>query len=130
MCVCLVCVCIAQANKLFSIYLSIYLSIQGVNFLNYKLKQTSIISIEKVIVLHWIAVAPYFRCPKRDHLFLTGKTLETSVKTFFFGDYLFLDGKTLEISVKIFFLKITCFWTKKTLKFGCTPFPYRPEKPT
>ena len=37
-----------------------------------------------MIVLHWIVVAPYFRCPKRDHLFLVRKTLEILVKTFFF----------------------------------------------
>ena len=62
--------------------------------MNYEVKQTTLISIEKVIVLHCIAVAPYFRCPKRDHLFLAGKTLEILVKTFFF-------------------LEITCFWPEK-----------------
>ena len=66
----------------------------GVNLLNYKLKQTTIISFEKVIVLHWIAVAPYFWCPRRDHLFLAGKTLEISVKTFNF-------------------FEITCVWPEK-----------------
>ena len=70
--------------------------------LNCKLKQTSIASIEKVIMLHWITIAPYIS--KRDHLFLAGKSLEISVKTFFFGDHVFLDGKTLEISVKTFSL--------------------------
>ena len=86
--------------------------IQGVNLLNYKLKQTSIISIEKVIELHWIAVAPYFQSLKRDHLFLAGKTLEISMKTFFFGDHL-LAGKNLENSMKTFFFEITCVWPEK-----------------
>ena len=84
--------------------------------LNHKLKQTLIISNEKVIVLHWIAVAPYFRCQRRDHQFLAGKSLEKPVKTFFFGDHLFLAVKTLELLVKtffFFFLEITYFWPKK-----------------
>ena len=42
---------------------------QGVNLLHYKVKQTSIFSIKKVIVLHWIAVAPYF-CSQKKEKFL------------------------------------------------------------
>ena len=40
----------------------------GGKFSEYKLKQTSIFSIKNVIVLHWIAVAPYFPCPKKEQL--------------------------------------------------------------
>ena len=76
------------------------------------LKQTSIISIEKVTVLHWIAVAPYFRSPKRNHLFLAGKTLEISMKTLFiyiFSEIIFWPEKNLEISMKTFFLRSPVF---------------------
>ena len=52
-------------------------------------------------MLHWIAVAPYFRC---------AKTLEILVKTFFWGG------------------KITCFLTKKPLIFGETLEFFWPEK--
>ena len=41
------------------------LSTQGVNLLIYKVTHTSFFSIEKVIVLHLIALVPYFRCPNK-----------------------------------------------------------------
>ena len=42
---------------------------------------------------------------------LAGKTVEISVKTFFFFDRLILAGKTVEVSVKtFFFLEITSFF--------------------
>ena len=93
------------------------------------------------MVFHWIAVAPNFRCPKRNHLFLAGKTFEISVKTFFliwrslvfgwknpwnfgedlfifFGGHLYLAGETSHYFKR--------FWTlqnRKSVIFELAPGP-------